>query len=211
MEPPSPAEVVRPLLRVHQVREFTDEPVDEAALDAMADAARWSGSSKNSQPWRFVIIRESATLRTIHDVGLPSTRSFATARAAIAIAMPEQPGRGVTLAYDEGRAAERILAAASMLGVGAAIAWIVADARPTVARLLEVPDDRFVRTIVASGHPTENARQPRSTRGRARLPREETVRRTLAPMIGAGLRDRVPRSPFRGPRRARHRRRCPRP
>jgi nitroreductase len=175
MESPSPAEAVRPLLRVHQVREFTDEPVNKAALDAIADAARWSGSSKNSQPWRFVIIREPATLRAVHDVGLPSTRSFATARAAIAIVMPEQPGRGVTLAYDEGRAAERILVAASMLGLGAAIAWIVADGRPTVARLLELPEDRFVRTIVAIGHPTETARRPRSTSGRARLSRSKTV------------------------------------
>ena len=175
MEPSSPAEVVRPLLRVHQVREYTDEPVDEAALDAMADAARWSGSSKNSQPWRFVIIREPATLRGIHDAGLPSTRSFATARAAIAIVMPEQPGRGVSLAYDEARAAERVLVAASMLGLGAAIAWIVADGRPTVARLLDLPDDRFVRTIVAIGHATDKARRPKSTGGRARLPREETV------------------------------------
>ena len=175
MEPSSPAEVVGPILRVHQVREFTDEPVDDAALDAMADAARWSGSSRNSQPWRFVIIREPATLRAVHDAGLPSTRSFASARAAIAIVMPEQPGRGVALAYDEGRAAERILVAASMLGLGAAIAWIGADGRPRVARLLELPDDRFVRTIIAIGHPTEGARRPRSTRGRARLPREETV------------------------------------
>ena len=175
MEPPSPAEVVRPLLRVHQVREFSDEPVDDAVLDAMADAARWSGSSQNSQPWRFVIIREPATLRAVHDAGLPSTRSFASARAAIAIVMPEQPGRGVTLAYDEGRAAERILVAASMLGLGAAIAWIVADGRPTVARLLKLPGDRFVRTIVAIGHPTKGSRRPRSTGGRARLPREETV------------------------------------
>src|SRR5918995_1742825 len=142
MERSSPAEVVRPLLRVRQVREFTDEPVDDAALDAIADAARWSGSSKNSQPWRFVIIREPATLRGIHDAGVPSTRSFATARAAIGIVMPEQPGRGVSLAYDEGRAAERILVAASMLGLGAGIAWIVADGRPTVARLLGLPDDR---------------------------------------------------------------------
>ena len=175
MERPSPAEVVGPLLRVHQVREFTDEPVDGAALDAIADAARWSGSSKNSQPWRFVIIREPATLRGIHDAGLPSTRSFATARAAIAIVMPEQPGRGVSLAYDEGRAAERVLVAASMLGLGAAIAWVVADGRPTVASLLGLPEDRFVRTIVAIGHPTDSAKRPRSTGRRARLPREETV------------------------------------
>jgi nitroreductase len=175
MESSNPAELVRPLLRVRQIREFTDEPVDPAALGAIAGAARWSGSSTNSQPWRFVIIRDPATLRAIHEAGLPQTRSLGTAPAAVAIVMPAHPGRGVTHGYDESRAAERILIAASMLGLGAGIAWIGSDARPTVAKLLGLPDDRFVRTIVAIGHPSEKARRPKSARGEARLPREETV------------------------------------
>ena len=83
--PHSPADRVRPLLRVRQVREFASTPVDPDALDAIADAARWSGSSRNGQPWRFVIIRDSETLRSIHEAGLPQTRSLATAQAAIAI------------------------------------------------------------------------------------------------------------------------------
>nr|MBA3740610.1 nitroreductase family protein [Chloroflexota bacterium] len=118
------AEDVRPLLRVRQVREFTDAPVDPAALDAVADAARWSGSSRNSQPWRFIVIREPATLRALAEAGLPQTRSLATARAAIAIALPTEPGRRVVHGYDEGRAAERMLIAASLLDLAAGIAWI---------------------------------------------------------------------------------------
>jgi len=35
-----PDEIVRPLLRARQVREFTDGAVEEAALDALADAGR---------------------------------------------------------------------------------------------------------------------------------------------------------------------------
>ncbi|HEX2844175.1 MAG TPA: nitroreductase family protein, partial [Candidatus Limnocylindria bacterium] len=71
--PHSPADRVRPLLRVRQVREFASTPVDPEALDAMADAARWSGSSRNGQPWRFVIVRDPDTVRAIHEVGLPQT------------------------------------------------------------------------------------------------------------------------------------------
>jgi nitroreductase len=170
-----PAAVVRPLLRVRQTRDFTDEPVEAAFLAAIADAARWSGSSTNAQPWRFVIIRDPETLRTIHDAGLPSTRSFATARAGIAIVMPEREGGGISLAYDEGRAAERVLIAASLLGLGAAIAWLGKDARPIVASRLGLPADRFVRTAIAIGHPSAAGRQPKAPRGEARLKREETV------------------------------------
>ena len=170
-----PADAIRPLLRVRQVREFTEEPVDPAKLDAIADAARWSGSSQNKQPWRFITIREPATLRALAEAGLPQTRGLATAPAAIVIVMPETEGKAVSFAYDEGRATERILIAATMLELGAGISWILATIRPAVAALLGLPEDRFVRTIVSIGHPSDAARRPKSPRGAARLPREETV------------------------------------
>lgn len=170
-----PADLVRPLLRVHQVREFTDAPVDPAQLDAIADAARWSGSSANSQPWRFIVIREPETLRQLSEASLPSTRSLATAAAAVAVVLTQEKSKAIANAYDEGRAAERILIAASLLDLGAGIAWVKADDRPAVGELLGVPEDRFVRTLVAIGHPTAKASKPKSTHGEARLPRSETV------------------------------------
>lgn len=170
-----PSNAIRPLLRVRQVREFTDAPIATDALDALADAARWSGSSRNTQPWRFVIVRSVETLRAIAGAGLPQTRSLQSAMAAIAIVLPEEPGRGISNAFDEGRAAERILVAASFLGLGAGIAWILPEVRPVVATVLQLPEGRFVRTMVALGHPTDAARQPKSAPGGARLPREETV------------------------------------
>ena len=52
-----PADTLRRLRRVRQVRQFTPEPVTDAALDAIVDVGRWSGSSRNSQPWRFIVLR----------------------------------------------------------------------------------------------------------------------------------------------------------
>jgi nitroreductase len=170
-----PRAIVLPLLRTRQVREFTDEPVDRAALDALADVARWSGSSKNSQPWRFIVVTERDTLRRLADSGMPYTRALQTAAAAIAITLPEQPGWKISHAYDEGRAAERILVAAGLLGLGAGIAWVSGEGRPAVGEALGLPEDRFVRTVVALGHPTPVAKRPKSGPGEARLAREETV------------------------------------
>jgi nitroreductase len=170
-----PSELVRPLLRTRQIRDFTDEPVREADLATLADVARWSGSSSNTQPWRFIVIREEATLRAIADAGMPQTRSLRTATAAIAIALPEEQGKAVSHAFDEGRAAERVLVGATMLGLGAGIAWIVSTARGTVSDLLHLPGEWRVRTVVALGHPSESARRPKSAPGKARLPRDEVV------------------------------------
>src|SRR5687768_4229615 len=102
MQSPKPRDGVRPLLRTRQVREFTSEPVEDADVDAIVDAARWSGSSGNSQPWRFVVIRDPEALLELAEAGQPQTRALATAKAAIAIVLPQQPGSGVMHAFDEG-------------------------------------------------------------------------------------------------------------
>ena len=158
----SPAEKLRPLRQTRQFREFTAEPVDEGSLDAIADVARWSGSSANSQPWRFIIVTDEATIRQIAAMGMPSTRSLQSATAAIAIVLPDEKGKQVGYAFDEGRAAERMLIAAGMIDLGAGIAWVRADIRDAVGKMFDLPADRFIRTIVVLGHPTEAARRPKS-------------------------------------------------
>src|SRR5256885_3529413 len=112
----APAQAVRPLIRVRQIREFTDEPPTDEQLDAIVDAARWSGSSTNTQPWRFILVRDRRPLLRIHEAGLPQTRSLKTAPAAIAIVLPDDD-HAISRAYDEGRAAERVLIAANLVGL----------------------------------------------------------------------------------------------
>ncbi len=173
--PPTPDEILRPLRRTRQVREFDQTPLDRATIDALVDVARWTGSSENRQPWRFLVLTERSTLDAIRHAGLPQTRGLATATAAIAIALPSDPAAAISHAYDEGRAAERLLVAASMLAIGAGISWIRTDVRAAVSQLLGIPDDWMVRTIVQLGHPTEAARAPKSAPGAARLPRDQVV------------------------------------
>ena len=150
-------------------------PLGDEELEAILDVARWTGSSRNSQPWRFLVITDRSAIRALHDAGLPQTRGLASAPAAIAIVLPADPKREVADAYDDGRVAERILIAASMLGLGAGISWIRSDVRPAAAAILGLPDDRIVRSIVQVGHPTEAARAPKSEPGTARLPLDQLV------------------------------------
>lgn len=171
----SPRDLLQPLRRTRQVRQFSPDPVGRDALDAIVDVGRWSGSSRNSQPWRFIVITSETTIRSLWTLGVPHTRALETATAAIAIVLPIDDDHAVGLAYDDGRAAERMLIAAGMLGLGAGIAWIRPDVRDATGEILGLPADRFVRTILALGHPSAAARQPKSAPGQARLPRDEVV------------------------------------
>ena len=106
-------------------------------------------------------------------------------------------------AYDEGRAAERILVAATLLGIGGGISWVRGDVRDAVRAILGVPGDRLVRTIVALGHPTDAARRPASAPGPGEPPtRADSHRRALAGLTRSGLADTV-RPGWRGPAAAR--------
>jgi nitroreductase len=173
--PTSPLDRVRTIIRVRQMREFTAEPVTTAELEAITEVARWSGSSMNEQPCRFVVIRDQSTIERIAGLGLPQTRGLATAPAAIAIVLPDDAEREVSRAFDDGRAAERILIAATSLGLGAGISSIRPDIRDALSALLALPADRSVHTVVALGHPNEEARRPKSPPGQARLPRDEVI------------------------------------
>jgi nitroreductase len=174
------AAIVRPLLRVRQIREFTSEPPSDPEIDAIVDAARWSGSSSNSQPWRFIVLRDETTIRTIAQLGLPQTRTLRTATTAIAIVLPDRRD-DVSVAYDDGRAAERILIAANLLGLGAGIAWVRSEVRGQLGGMLGLSGDRFIRTIMALGHPSEAGLRPKSPPGQARLPRDQVVFRERWP------------------------------
>jgi nitroreductase len=162
-------------VRTRQYREFTEQPVSDEEVDAIVDAARWSGSSGNEQRWRFIVIRDVPTLRQLATVGMPQTRGLHTAVAAIAIVLPDEPSRAISDAYDDGRVAERILVAATMLGLGSGISWIRSGFQPAVREILGLPDDRIVRTIMSLGHPSEAARRPKAAPGQARRPRAEIV------------------------------------
>jgi len=165
--------VLTALRRTRQVRQFTDERVSDNDLHPILDVARWSGSSMNRQPWTFIVVRERGALERLAELA-PNAKHVAGAAVAIAIAMGGDNAEWD--AYDEGRAAERILIAANALGLGAGIGWAIESRRPQVAQLLGLTPPAFVRTIISLGHSTEAARQPKSAPGTARRPLKDLVR-----------------------------------
>ena len=165
--------VLRALCRTRQVRKFTDEPVSDTDLQAILEVARWSGSSINRQPWSFIVVRERGDLQHLAELA-PNAKHIAGAAVAIAIAMGGDNAEWD--AYDEGRAAERILVAATVLGLGAGIGWAIESRRPAVDQFLGLTPPAFVRTIISLGHPTAGARQPKSQPGTARRPLKDLVR-----------------------------------
>ncbi len=114
----------RPIRRVSQIRQYTADPVPDDLVDQLLELARWTGSSKNSQPWQFVVVRDKEKLKTISALR-PNINWAASAPMGIAIVL--DGASPMSEAYDEGRVTERLLTGATMLGYGGGVAWFGHD------------------------------------------------------------------------------------
>jgi nitroreductase len=165
--------MLRTLRAVRSVRDFSPDPIPDELLRQVLEVARWTGSGMNRQPWTFVVVRDRATLAAIADAS-PNAGHVRGAAAAIVLVMDGEMPELAT--FDEARAAERILVAATALGLASAIGWIMPAGRPVVAGLLGVPEGRRVRTLVSLGYASEAGARPKSAPGTARKPLEDVVR-----------------------------------
>jgi nitroreductase len=97
----------RELLRTTgSVRQFTDEPVDDALLHAVLDDARFAPSGGNRQAWRVVVVKDLALRRRLGDLMRPVwdeyveiSASGVTPFSAVAPSVYERPptARGAVL------------------------------------------------------------------------------------------------------------------
>lgn len=164
---------LQPIRRVSQIREYKTDPVPDAIVRDLLELARWTGSSKNTQPWHFVVVRDTETLQRL---GALRPNITWLAKAPVGIATVLEGRDAMSESYDEGRLTERLLTGATMLGYGGGVAWFgEADEQTEAKRLLGIPRDKMARQIVMIGKPLSKD-DPRPTGPpRGRRPMEELV------------------------------------
>ena len=163
----------RPIRRVPQIRQYTAEPVPDDVVDQLLELARWTGSSKNSQPWHFIVVRDRESLRKI--AALRPNINWA-AGAPLAIAIVLDGASPMSEAYDEGRVTERLLTGATMLGYGGGVAWFGEPQHQAEAkRVLGIPDARTARQLVTIGKPLSRKDPRPMSRAGGRKPLAELV------------------------------------
>ena len=154
--------------KVRQSRAFTNEPVSDEQLQALLEVAQWTGSSQNTQPWHFIVIRDKELLERVSRVRGEAIRWAATAPMAIALVISAKGE--ISGAFDEGRVTERLLIAARLLGLGAGTAWYGDESQRAAAKeLLGIPPELTARSMVVVGHPDPAAAKRSANGGRKPL------------------------------------------
>ncbi|MFI6040691.1 5,6-dimethylbenzimidazole synthase [Nocardia sp. NPDC051321] len=144
--------------------EFTGEPVDDATLWRILEAAHRAPSVGNSQPWDFVVVRDPSTLRKFADHVADKRIEFRTAlppeRAAtfepIKIEGIVESGTGIVVSYDHGRGGPQVLGRATVpeTGVYSAVLaiqnlWLAATAEGIGVGWVSFYEPEFLTDLVA--------------------------------------------------------------
>ncbi|MCL7416028.1 MAG: nitroreductase family protein [ANME-2 cluster archaeon] len=137
------------------VREFRQDPVPDDVLYQIIESARWAPSPFNTQPWEFIIIRNSETLKKLAKFA-PTIECNAPMAIAVVIlpitakypfhqqvGEPEHAGA---------MAVQNIMLRAWELGVGTAWATIEKD---NVKQILNIPEEFDVLTVIPMGYPMD--------------------------------------------------------
>jgi nitroreductase len=156
------------------VRHFSGAPLPDETIHRILEAARWTGSAKNTQPWQFVVVRERQTLQALSTCGAYAGHLAGAALAVVVVTPPGYP------LFDAGRLAQNMMLAAWADGVGSCIASLHEEGR--VRALLGVPEGLQGHTAISFGYPLPDA--PKVIEGR---PREEVLasigRRSLEELV----------------------------
>ncbi len=139
------------------VRDYEDRPVPEDVIRRIVEAGRLTGSSKNGQPWHFVVVQDPDMLAQIG--ALARTGGY-TARAPLAIAVVIDPTRFAV--SDASRAIQSMTLTAWSEGVGSS--WVGFSGLDEVKSLLGIPDNLDLLAIIPFGYPAQTVGQGKKKR-----------------------------------------------
>ena len=133
------------------VRSFSDREIPDDILRDILETGRWTGSSKNTQPWDLIVVKNREKLAALSKCG-EFAWHVAHAKLGLALVMH---GDDAWTAIDEGRLIQNLMLAAWSHGVGSCIGSIYPAENEQRARdLLGIPANRYLRTVLSLGYPS---------------------------------------------------------
>ncbi|MFL5824756.1 MAG: nitroreductase family protein [Solirubrobacteraceae bacterium] len=154
------------------VRQFTSEPIPKDALDRILEAGRRAPSSRNWQPWDFVVVTDRDQLKKLSEVWRGAGH-VADSAATIALVVKGDDQTRARAQYDLGQATMAMMIAASDQGIGSGHSAV--EDQVKARSVLGLPEDRVVVYLIDLGYPADRPLKP--IRRPDRRPFEEVVHR----------------------------------
>jgi nitroreductase len=141
------------------IRAYEEKPVPVEILVQVLEAARLAPSGRNSQSWKFIIVRDNERRQALGRAtgGQPHVHTAPVIIAAVATDPEDIMPCGI-LAYPVNLAIaiDHMTLAAVDLGLGTC--WIGAFSQEEVKKILEVPEKYKIVSLLTLGYPSETGR-----------------------------------------------------
>lgn len=151
------------LINRRSIRKYTSEPIDAESVKLILEAGLMAPTSKSSRSWRFVVVEDEATLKSLAECKPSGAAPISKCKLAVVVC-------GDTTASDPWIEDASIAAVfmqlqAADLGLGSC--WIQVRGRSTafdqpseeyIQELLEIPEHVNVLCVVTFGHKDEERR-----------------------------------------------------
>jgi nitroreductase len=174
-------------LRQRACRDFSAEPVPDADIERILEAATHAPSAENTQPWVFVVVRDETTrlqlIELTQRVWNAGAREQSMARldaklaadvdggiesgfggAPVVVVVAADTTSGVhpkAVASSIFPAVQNLLLAASALGYGSALTTLTAAAGDDLRSIVELPAHITPMAVVPLGRPARSLGPPR--------------------------------------------------
>lgn len=140
--------VLKAIRTKREVRNYLHKEVPLENILKILEAGRLAQSSKNTQPWHFIVIRNKEKLKKISET-TPTGKHIANASFAIALFMENAKLPEI----DGTRAMQNMMLAAWELGIGSC--WVANFNEKEVKKILKVPESLKLITVVPFGYPAD--------------------------------------------------------
>lgn len=141
------------------VRRYKSQEVPEECLNKILEAARWSPSAVNRQPWRFIVVRDKEIRKKLGDSArfyFVVNRQVSDAPVIIAVCAKDKEYKWA--AMDCAMASQNIMLEAHSLGLGSC--FIGGFDEGKVKEILGLPDKMKVFALITLGYPDGEVETP---------------------------------------------------
>ncbi len=164
---------------------FKDKDVEKEKIDKLIEAARWSPSCFNNQPWYYIFVSKDDELREELEKALSTGNGFAKKAPYLVAVISKKEDDCKTngipyYAYDTGMSVMSLALEAEHLGLN--MHQMAGYNEDDVKKTLSVPDNYRVIVLFALGYPQEPEKildkltdkiKEKATKSRKRKPKEK--------------------------------------
>jgi len=155
-------DVLEAIKERRSIRNYEPKAVPEEKVTQVLEAGRWAPSASNSQPWKFIVVRDEEVRNELARV---ATYGRFLAQAPVAIAVVIDPRASNHPVEDGAAATQNMLLAAHALGLGTC--WIGSydsGYEESAKEVLGIAGDKRLLALISLGYPAESP-----SRGRVEL------------------------------------------